>query len=298
MQINDTQLKNLEILKTGQLPEKIDTTIQKENSKYKVIEKITYKIFNQNLNKYKYYYYYIIACKICGNLKKISIGDFDQYENRECSHCKNYDKWKSFIGYKNQAYEVLNFDHKNRENRLFYKVKCLKCGSELIMRKDSILGASDKGCIKCKGNNKIPNSNSIKNILFGHYKSMAIYRGLHWDLTKEQFNNLISENCYYCGNTPKEQQSLKRYNKTGIPVLTNGVDRIDSNKGYSIDNCVPCCTICNRMKLNYSLTDFQQHINQIYNHMRSSTTISKESTSEANVDGKGESLNILENDIV
>lgn len=46
MQINDTQLKNLEILKTGQLPEKIDTTIQKENSKYKVIEKITYKIFN------------------------------------------------------------------------------------------------------------------------------------------------------------------------------------------------------------------------------------------------------------
>lgn len=32
--------------------------------------------------------------------------------------------------------------------------------------------------------------------------------------------------------------------------------------------------------------------------MRSSTTISKESTSEANADGKGESLNILENDIV
>lgn len=86
----------------------------------------------------------------------------------------------------------------------------------------------------------------------------------------------------------------------------NGIDRIDSTKGYSADNCVPCCSKCNRMKLDHSIEDFKNHISKIYNHfVKGSETIentstndgSEQSTSQANGGGNGGSPE-MENDIV
>ena len=101
----------------------------------------------------------------------------------------------------------------------------------------------------------------------------------------DDFNTLIHQNCFYCGKQPEELKSLKRHNKTNKPVLVNGIDRIDSSLGYSKENCIPCCAMCNRMKSNYSLSDFYNHISRIYNHIKSSQTISQESTSQADGDG-------------
>ena len=49
--------------------------------------------------------------------------------------------------------------------------------------------------------------------------------------------------------------------------------RKNSNIGYTIENCVPCCEMCNRMKLNYDINTFYKHIYKIYHH-KSLTTIS------------------------
>lgn len=69
----------------------------------------------------------------------------------------------------------------------------------------------------------------------------------------------------------------------------NGIDRIDSSEGYTLTNVIPCCTKCNRMKLNYTTRDFIDHISKIYHFMKvkGSTTISKESTPQANGGGNG-----------
>lgn len=49
-----------------------------------------------------------------------------------------------------------------------------------------------------------------------------------------------------------------------------------------MDNCVPCCSVCNYMKNTYSKDVFLNQIKQIYKHLfESSTTI--ENTS--NLDG-------------
>lgn len=82
----------------------------------------------------------------------------------------------------------------------------------------------------------------ISAIKFGAKK-----RNIPYKLSDEQVVDLISKPCVYCG----EQ-------------ISQGIDRIDSMKGYEIDNCVPCCAVCNRMKNNYSLDFFRQHIKQIY----------------------------------
>lgn len=65
------------------------------------------------------------------------------------------------------------------------------------------------------------------------------------DLDEQDFSSLTLRNCYYCG----VESSL-------TPSQTVGLDRIDSEKGYLKTNIVPCCAICNRMKLFYSQTEF------------------------------------------
>ena len=42
-----------------------------------------------------------------------------------------------------------------------------------------------------------------------------------------------------------------------------GIDRIDNYKPYIKENCVACCNICNRMKLEMNLFDFMNHIKKI-----------------------------------
>ena len=49
----------------------------------------------------------------------------------------------------------------------------------------------------------------------------------------------LSKNCFYCNDNVKI-----------------GIDRVDSSKGYTIDNVVPCCSKCNWMKGVLSKEDF------------------------------------------
>ena len=68
-------------------------------------------------------------------------------------------------------------------------------------------------------------------------------------------------------------------------------DRVDTTKGYFKENCVPCCKMCNIMKNKFSKEDFINKVKSIYNnYIKSSTTISKESTLQANGNGNGELL--------
>ncbi len=57
--------------------------------------------------------------------------------------------------------------------------------------------------------------------------------------------------CYYCSRHPP----LRTY-AHGSDIYANGVDRIDSSKGYEIANCVPCCEQCNKGKMEYSQQEF------------------------------------------
>jgi hypothetical protein len=33
-----------------------------------------------------------------------------------------------------------------------------------------------------------------------------------------------------------------------IVIEYNGIDRVDNEKGYLVENCVPCCFTCNSLK--------------------------------------------------
>lgn len=69
------------------------------------------------------------------------------------------------------------------------------------------------------------------------YKYGAIRRSLDFDISKEDFEKIRNDACYIC----------KRFSDKNH---CNGIDRVDNERGYTIDNCKSCCADCNFMKKN------------------------------------------------
>ncbi len=67
-------------------------------------------------------------------------------------------------------------------------------------------------------------------------RQQAQKKGLEWSIqmTRDICESLMRSPCVYCGFLSNE--------------TLNGIDRLDSKVGYSVDNCVGCCKVCNFMK--------------------------------------------------
>lgn len=83
------------------------------------------------------------------------------------------------------------------------------------------------------------------------YKESAKKRKLDWKLTKKEFKSFWNRDCFYCNSFIE-----------GI-----GIDRKDNSLGYEIENCVPCCSICNTMKMDLTIDDFTNQIIKIWKNL-------------------------------
>lgn len=83
------------------------------------------------------------------------------------------------------------------------------------------------------------------------YICSARNRGLMFKLDWDYFEKNWNKKCYYCGD-----------NIDGI-----GLDRVNNNVGYKENNVVLCCEMCNRMKLNYNVSDFLNQCIKISNNI-------------------------------
>ena len=138
-------------------------------------------------------------------------------------------------------------------------VKCLRCGETRQTTWASFSSKSKQNC-KCCSNcissymkEKFVNETGFDNksrLRFANIKHGAKKRNIFFDLTEQQMYNLLHSPCTYCG--------CKN---------CNGIDRIDSSKGYVLGNVTPCCAMCNRMKSNYTLEAFKSHISDIYKYL-------------------------------
>ena len=180
------------------------------------------------------------------------------------------------VGTKRNHLTVIKFHHyqvkgKRTRGYFYYLCKC-DCGKYIVVVKENLLQGETKscGCHRARANSlshrKEKYFSSMKQIFKG-YKAKAKKRKLQFNLSLEEFKKISSQNCYYCGITPQQHNKSQIGHSYGI-YKYNGLDRIDSNKGYNSDNCVACCKHCNFAKWDLSTNKFYKHIKKIYEHIK------------------------------
>ena len=97
----------------------------------------------------------------------------------------------------------------------------------------------------------VNNKSRLENIKihYSNYIRCARDKNLEFEILQEDFDKLVKEPCYYCDVIQER----------GF----NGIDRLDSNVGYTMDNCVSCCKTCNYMKCSLSVDVFLKRLEHI-----------------------------------
>jgi len=109
----------------------------------------------------------------------------------------------------------------------------------------------------------LPDGEASKNSIYRTYRDNASKRNIVFSLSKEEVFEIIIKNCFYCGEKPS---NISRNTHNCGDFIYNGIDRIDSSKGYIKNNVVPSCWMCNHSKNNVSIDDFDKWIEKVYKH--------------------------------
>ena len=166
-----------------------------------------------------------------------------------CEACLLEDRMKEKECFEKRSEIVKHLKEEDSSNRL-----CVMCGI-LYDKYITMKGVESTRCLKCRDtmrkqdekrvnrerNYKRENLENIERY-YNAYKLSAKRRNHEFSITQKQFEELVREPCYYC-DTKEEGEAV-------------GIDRVDSNIGYRIENSRPCCEICNAFKFTYHVIYF------------------------------------------
>ena len=160
------------------------------------------------------------------------------------------------------------------------KYKCLcDCGKYAVVARSELISGKSTSCgcyrteriresrkaLKGKPcNNRKYNKNEDR---YAHYafrqiRQSAKTRNIDFLLSYEQVAKLIQSKCYYCGCEKSNILKVKKFDENYI-YQYNGVDRIDSEKGYVDGNVVSCCKWCNQAKSTMNQSEFYNWVKRI-----------------------------------
>ena len=154
---------------------------------------------------------------------------------------------------------VLSLSHRSKTGIYYYHCRCV-CGKTVTKNADKLKQqvALNCGCLSRNASEWARKPGRSVSSILQSYKRNAEKRDLPFLLDRAQFEKLIDGDCYYCGS-----HQTNSYKTSYSETKYNGIDRLDSTKGYYKDNCVSCCRICNRAKSDMSLDEFIDWIRKI-----------------------------------
>lgn len=232
------------------------------------------------------------TCKVCRTDNKLQDSRRDREHRNSTVRNNIIPQFRTYIKGANER--KLEFNLTIQEYASLVKKPCCYCGTiqergfNGLDRKDSSIGYSIENCESCcqicnymKGPlsvgvfiKRIEHILTYQQIISGlfypeyfpnhkkcnycQYKTRAIKNNLEFSITTCDFDNITADSCYICG---KENTKLHE----------NGIDRINSKKGYSTDNAKACCAECNYMKIDYDFDDMIQKFVEIYNIHKTSS---------------------------
>jgi hypothetical protein len=189
---------------------------------------------------------------------------------------------EDFVGYKVGSLEVIKFIEEKwvesgKRYDHYYLCRC-SCGEEQVFIRRVLMSPAVKKrdtitCKKCRVTNLLGNKNGLKYqddldrhiaIVFSNYRSKCKSKSWSFDLSFDQFKDLVTKECWYCGLPPNNCRSDRIGDKSFSRKALSGIDRIDSDKGYLISNCRSCCEDCNLAKRRLSEDNFLSLVKRIY----------------------------------
>lgn len=176
-----------------------------------------------------------------------------------------------YTGSKFNKFTVVGLYGRVSTGRSWWVCRC-ECGNEKICRLDALKASVSKDCgcgefsrrqsAAVEINRKMGRTGGLHKDI-SVYKANARNRAVEWALTDQEATDLMLGSCHYCGIEPCGGVTTKMLNK--VP-FRNGIDRVDSTKGYSLDNVVSCCAACNLGKGKMPAEDFLAWANRIAKH--------------------------------
>jgi hypothetical protein len=193
----------------------------------------------------------------CGVSKVLMKGNLEKTKSCGCLLGKNA---LDLIGQKFKRLTVEKREGSNSFGDSTWFCVC-DCGKTKIVSGRSLVRGSTGSC-GCLSD--IPSEEVAVAQLYSQYGRQASLRGLSWELKRSDFARLILGACFYCGDSGSDKLVFNR--KTREPFLHNGIDRLNNDSGYVIENVVSCCKFCNFAKRERSLTEFRQWIEHLVCH--------------------------------
>jgi len=174
-------------------------------------------------------------------------------------------RYKNEVGNVYSKLTVVEFSHTDKQSS-FWKCKC-ECGRETVAKGSALRCGHRKSCGECDIQKPMNELAAYKKH-YGVTKQGAKMRKLEFVLSFDEFMVITKQPCAYCGKSDCDSyRALSRRGVDSDIISTgNGVDRIDSAKGYVPGNMVSCCNMCNRMKSNFGVDEFLDKVKEIYEH--------------------------------
>lgn len=161
---------------------------------------------------------------------------------------------------------------------VFWKCLC-DCGNYHIARSNGLSYGETISCGCFRRRPELLNKNREESLIKKLYASNIsnknkMEHGRYSPLTLKQFAVLCKMNCSYCGCKPEnEHKDIKRGKLITNHILYySGMDKINPFGEYSIDNVLPCCSVCNRAKDNGTLEEFINHYKNILHYEQTSSS--------------------------
>lgn len=136
------------------------------------------------------------------------------------------------------------------------------------------LNKDKQPCKKCEAGKLRMNESRLIIALaeYRKYKGSAKKRSHDFKISFEDYIFLAEAPCNYCGRMPFEKKYLpsgRSIEGREAFVLLGGIDRLDSSMGYTPENCVPACWVCNRAKSTLTMEEWLEMVS-LWNYHSSS----------------------------
>lgn len=156
--------------------------------------------------------------------------------------------------------------------RSAWKCQC-ECGVIKNVKTEELRNGGTKscGCWNQEQRSKRAENMYSKCIKYSPLETTArsVWRKNYVEMPFEEFYVISQQNCYYCNTSPSNTQNVadnrsSQKMKDNGYFTYNGLDRLDSSKPHSKENCVACCKYCNYAKRERTIEEFKNWLIKTY----------------------------------